>query len=280
MSNFLDSDLIDPHYLVRRGSKHREPLKVDESFSEAFSFKGDPTGCSFLCSFAIISRGLRLVFRCWNKYDGAIYFGIGLTPVDVSTDNTLDSELFIPQFEISRTPDVWITNGWSVDPVELFVTQGNLLIGGHIFSCVVETVNCLSVPLNNRNGWCRNSEAKNVLPMQILPLHRERFFMSDEIILEAMFSYEIISTDLALVIALKVGCGGKSFAAAFMPFPVVTGKKQVEELLDENQWKTHDYKKYSKAFEKMTLIAIRNIRAGILMTEEDKSVLKIRIFAV
>ncbi|CAG7723276.1 unnamed protein product [Allacma fusca] len=102
----------------------------------------------------------------------------------------------------------------------------------------------------------------------------------DKMNLEAMFSYEIISTDLALVIALKIGSGGKSYTAAFVPIPAVRGKNELEKLMDENQWKTHDYKKYSNANEGMQSIAIRNIRAEILMTEEDKSVLKIRIFAV
>ncbi|CAG7719314.1 unnamed protein product, partial [Allacma fusca] len=66
------------------------------------------------------------------------------------------------------------------------------------FSCVVEIVNCLGVPLSNRNNWYCNSEANIFLPLEILPLHRESFFASDETNLESMFSYEIISTDIAL----------------------------------------------------------------------------------
>ncbi|CAG7820617.1 unnamed protein product [Allacma fusca] len=148
------------------------------------------------------------------------------------------------------------------------------------FSCIVQIANCLSVPLSNRKIWCCNSEDNNVLPLEILPLHRESLFVSGETNLEAIFSYGIISTDLALVIALKVGSGGKSFAAAFVPSPTVTGKKELEALMDGNQWKSQDYRKNSNASEGMQLIGIRNIRAEILTTEEEKSVLKIRIFAV
>ncbi|CAG7825096.1 unnamed protein product [Allacma fusca] len=141
-------------------------------------------------------------------------------------------------------------------------------------------VNCLSVRLSNRNSWYCSSEANNPLPLEILSLHRKSFFASEETNLEAIFSYEIISTNLALVIALKVVSGGNSFAAAFVPIPAVTEKKELEALMDGNQWKSHDHKKFSNANEGMQRIAIRNIRAEILMTEEEKSLLKIRIFAV
>ncbi|CAG7829540.1 unnamed protein product, partial [Allacma fusca] len=140
------------------------------------------------------------------------------------------------------------------------------------FSCVVEIVNCLGVCLNNRNSYFCNSEDNNLLPLEILPLHRESFFASDETSLEAIFSYEIFSTDLAIVIALKVGSGGKSFAAAFVPIPAVTDKTELEALMDENQWKTHDYRINSNASEGVQSIVIRNIRAEILMTEEEKSI--------
>ncbi|CAG7731438.1 unnamed protein product [Allacma fusca] len=206
MTNLLDSVLTDPQYYLWSDSKISGPSKVDEGFSEAFSFKGHSSYCFVLCSFAI-SRDLR-------------------------------------------------------------------------FSCTIEIVNCLSVPLRNRNRWYCNSENNTFLSMEILPLHRESFFASDQTNLKVMISYEIISTDLNLVIGLKLGPGGKSFAAAFVRFPVVTGKKKLEKLMDENQWKIHDYKTILKASEGMKLIAIRNIRAEICMTDEERSVLKIRIFAV
>jgi len=166
--------------------------------------------------------------------------------------------------------------------LEMFRSQTNSKSSKIIqrFSCIVQIANCLSVPLSNRKIWCCNSEDNNVLPLEILPLHRESLFVSGETNLEAIFSYGIISTDLALVIALKVGSGGKSFAAAFVPSPTVTGKKELEALMDGNQWKSQDYRKNSNASEGMQLIGIRNIRAEILTTEEEKSVLKIRIFAV
>ncbi|CAG7828014.1 unnamed protein product [Allacma fusca] len=212
LTNFLDSVLTDPQYHFWRGSKNSGPSKVDGSFSEVFSFKGN-----------------------WLSY-------------------------------------VWY-NKISKDPLEHFVTHGNLLLR-------VEIVNCLSVPLSNQNNWYCNSEENNLLPLEILPVHRERFFASGETNFEAMFSYEIISTDLALVIALKVGSGGKSFAAAFLPIPAVTEKKDLDALMEEKHWKTHEYKKNANANEGMQLISIRNIRAEILMSEEEKSLLKNRIFAV
>ncbi|CAG7817202.1 unnamed protein product, partial [Allacma fusca] len=134
-------------------------------------------------------------------------------------------------------PDVWMMNNdWSKIPVELFVTRGNLLVRGKKrlsnrkgaefsqstnkdgsisrsvgkcgrFSCNVEIVNCLNVPLRNRNKFYSNSNDKHFWPLEIQPFHRESFLGSSDTNFEAMFSYEILSTDLALVIALKVGPG-------------------------------------------------------------------------
>ncbi|CAG7733145.1 unnamed protein product [Allacma fusca] len=177
--------------------------------------------------------------------------------------------------KLSPAPDVCIPDECSEVPVEFFVNHGNLIVRGHMFSCVVEIVNCLSVPLSNQGSWCCNSQANNFLPveMEILSLHRESFFASDDTNLEAIFSYEIISTDLALVIALKMGSGGKSFAAAFVPFPVITGKKELEDLMDENQWKTHDYKKYSKASHLLSgiqLYSLNNVKYCIRKLRKDE----------
>ncbi|CAG7816950.1 unnamed protein product, partial [Allacma fusca] len=98
--------------------------------------------------------------------------------------------------------------------------------------------------------------------------------------LEAMFSYEILSTDLALVIGLKVGPGTNSFAATLSEIPAVTEKKDLEALMDPSQWKIHDYKKYLNASKTLEVISDRNIRAEVQMTEDEKSDLKIRIYAV
>ncbi|CAG7676184.1 unnamed protein product, partial [Allacma fusca] len=57
------------------------------------------------------------------------------------------------------------------------------------FSCIVEIVNCLNVSLRNRKNWYSNSDRKDVVTLEILPLHRECFYASDETSFEAMFSY-------------------------------------------------------------------------------------------
>ncbi|CAG7822520.1 unnamed protein product, partial [Allacma fusca] len=228
LTNSLDFVLSDPQYHFWFGSKNSGPPKVDGSFSEVFHFKGDSISY-------------------------------------VSTDQTLNDKLL----EISPAPDVWFPKKHSEVPLERFVTHGNLLLRGHmsngprsIFSCVVEIVNCLSVPLSSPNNWYCNSEENNRLPLEILALHRESFFASGETNFEAMFSYEIISSDLALVIALKVGSGGKSFAAAFVPIPAVTEKKELDALMGKNQWKTHEYKTNANANEGMQCLQMSSIESS------------------
>ncbi|CAG7819178.1 unnamed protein product [Allacma fusca] len=66
------------------------------------------------------------------------------------------------------------------------------------FSCNVEIVNCLSVPLRNKNKWYCNSNDKDSLPLEIQSFNRESFLGSSDTKFKAMFSYEILSTDLAL----------------------------------------------------------------------------------
>ncbi|CAG7825833.1 unnamed protein product, partial [Allacma fusca] len=66
------------------------------------------------------------------------------------------------------------------------------------FSCNIEIVNCLNVPLRNRNKWYSNSNDKDFWPLEIQSFHRESLFGSSDTNFEAMFSYEILSTDLAL----------------------------------------------------------------------------------
>jgi len=153
-------------------------------------------------------------------------------------------------------------------------------VGKCRFSCNVEIVNCLNVPLRNRNKFYSNSNDKDFWPLEIQSFHRESFLGSSDTNFEAMFSYEILSTDLALVIALKVGPGTNSFAASFAQIPAVTEKKDLEALMNPNEWKVHEYVKYSNTSKTLDIISVRNIRAEILMTETEKSVLKIRIYAV
>ncbi|CAG7723786.1 unnamed protein product, partial [Allacma fusca] len=148
------------------------------------------------------------------------------------------------------------------------------------FACNVVIANFLNVPLRNTNKFYSNSNDKDFWPLEIQSFHRETFLGSSDTNFEAMFSYEIFSTDLALVIALKVGPGSNSFAAAFSQIPVFTEKKDHKALMNPSEWKIHDYKKCSDASKTVEVIQDRNIRAEILMTEEENSILIIHIYAV
>ncbi|CAG7831704.1 unnamed protein product, partial [Allacma fusca] len=259
LTNFLDSVLTDPQYHFGFGSKNSGPLNVVGSFSEVFSFKGDK-------NFSLDDRLLKIspapdVWFPDEVSEVPVEFFVNHGNLIVRGHMSIGPAAIVHVEILEFSPMVGspcsviggkqrIVDGKSLDSIRSphnSQTNSKSVRKMERFSCVVEIVNCLSVPLSNRGSWCCNSQANIFLPMEILSLHRESFFASDDTTLEAMFSYEIISTDLALVIALKMGSGGKLFAAAFVPFPVITGKKELEELMDGNQWKTHDYKKYSKA---------------------------------
>ncbi|CAG7729958.1 unnamed protein product, partial [Allacma fusca] len=255
LSNFLESALTDLQCHFVWGSRHSGPTRVVGNFSEVFSFRGvDQNWCSFLCSFAI-SKVLRLAIYCNTPPDGTILFGIGFTPADVPTNETL----FFILNEMPPAPDVWmmnkqsrkkrLSNGKAVEFNQSTNKGGSISgsVGKCRFSCNVEIVNCLNVPLRNRNKFYSNSNDKDFWPLEIQPFYRESFLGSSDTNLEAMFSYEILSTDLALVIALKVGPGTNSFAAAFSQIPAVTEKKDLEALMNPNEWKIHEYVKYSNA---------------------------------
>ncbi|CAG7709335.1 unnamed protein product, partial [Allacma fusca] len=115
------------------------------------------------------------------------------------------------------------------------------------FSCNVEMVNCLNVPLIIRNKYYSNSIGKDFPPLEIRSFHRKNFLASSDTSFEAIFAYEIFSTDLAFGIGLKVGPGTNSFAAAFSQIPAVTEKNELEALKNPSQWKIHDYKKTLRA---------------------------------
>ncbi|CAG7819177.1 unnamed protein product [Allacma fusca] len=248
MSNFLDTTITDPQYHFYQGSRNSGPKRVVGKFSEVFSFSGED--------------------RC-----------IGFTPADVPTDESL----FRALYSMPPATDVWMTKPYSKTPVELLVTRRNLLVrDGSIsrsvgkiarFSCNVEIANFLNVPLRNRNKFYCNSNDKDFWPLEIQSFHRETFLGSSDTNFKAMFSYEILSTDLALVIALKVGPGYNSFAAAFSQIPAFTEKKDLKALMNPSEWKIHDYKKCSDASKTVEVIRDRNIRAEIAMTEEENSIL-------
>ncbi|CAG7833800.1 unnamed protein product [Allacma fusca] len=248
LSNFLESTLTDPQYCFCDGSKNSRPTRVVGNFSEEFSFSGGKDRCEFLS--------------------------------DVPTNQLLLSTLY----SMPPAPDVWMmAKEYSKTPLELFVSHGNLLVrvgtSGR-FSCNIEIANCLNVPLRNRNKWYSNSNKNDFWPLEIQSFHRESFLGSSVTNFDAIFAYEIVSTDLALIIALKVGPGTNSFAAAFSQIPAVNGKNELEALMNPNEWKIHNYKKCSNASKALEVISDRNIRAEILMTEKEESIFIIRIYAV
>ncbi|CAG7826317.1 unnamed protein product, partial [Allacma fusca] len=239
LSNYLDTALTDPQYHFYQGSGNSGPPRVAAKFSEVFSFSGE-----HLCEFLS----------------------------DVPTDQSL----FRALNSMPPATDVWMTKPYLKTPLELFVSHGNFLARGKkrlidgksfefnqstnkdgsisrpagklsTFACNVVIENCLNVPLRNRNKFYSNSSDKDFWPLEIQSFHRETFLGSSDTKFEAMFSYEILSSDLALVIALKVGPGTNSFAAAFSQIPAVSGKNELEVLMNSNDWKVHGYKKCSNA---------------------------------
>ncbi|CAG7824380.1 unnamed protein product, partial [Allacma fusca] len=294
LSNFLDPAITDPQYYIWSGAKDAGPLTVPGNFSEVFSFSGDSKA---------YERLLDTLYENSPVPDLWCPSLMSDVPIElfVTHGNFLmrghmtNGPRSIVHVEILEFNPIFgspssvfggkqrIVDGKSLESIRSTISLGaNSKSVRNIgrFSCIVEIVNCLSIPLRNQSIWYCNSENNNFLPLGILPLHRESFLGSDETIFEAIFSYEIMSTDLALVIALKVGSGCKSFAATFVPIPAITEKKELEELMNRNDWKTHDYKIYSNTSEGAQLISIRNIRVAIRMTEEKKPVLKVRIFAI
>ncbi|CAG7734357.1 unnamed protein product, partial [Allacma fusca] len=184
LSNFLESALTDLQCYFSFGSRNTGPMRVAGNFTEVFSFHGARYGCDFLCSF-VISEAMRLTIRCFSCTSGDIYFGLGFTPAEVLTNH----ELLHTLHEMPLKPGVWMINKQSTKfPLESFAINGNLLAR--------EIANCLNVPLRNGNELYSND--KNFWPLEIQSFHRETFLGSSDTNFKAMFSYEIVSTDLAL----------------------------------------------------------------------------------
>jgi hypothetical protein len=147
-------------------------------------------------------------------------------------------------------------------------------------ACIIEIGNCLNGTLRNGSAFFCNSARNNFLPSEIRPFYRERFFASHNTTVEAMFSYEIESTDLFLVVALRVQSGNNSFAVAFDQVPGQVNRNEWLALMDPMTWKTHSYRKYAHAKDGEQVIQIQNIRASVKMTEDAESLFNIRVFAV
>ncbi|CAG7717123.1 unnamed protein product, partial [Allacma fusca] len=147
-------------------------------------------------------------------------------------------------------------------------------------ACIVDITNALKVSLEESRRFIRSCKHNNFMPYRVLPFTREVFFASNDEIVEAMFAYKIESTDLALVIAMRAQTGGNLFASAFVTLPSFTNKNAYKSLMEVDPTKSRLYRKNASAKDGEQEIQIRNIRATIRMTEDAKSVLKIRIFAI
>jgi hypothetical protein len=145
---------------------------------------------------------------------------------------------------------------------------------------VVEIANCLNSTLKNRSGFFSILALNNNIPGEIRPFHRESFFAPYPTIVEATLCYEIESTDLCLLISIRIEAGNNSFVAAFAPIPAEENMEQLVALMQPNGWTTHLYRKQAQAGDGEQVIQMRNIRASGKMTDDADSFLKIRVFTV
>ncbi|CAG7824105.1 unnamed protein product, partial [Allacma fusca] len=82
------------------------------------------------------------------------------------------------------------------------------------FTCVLEVSNVLNVPMKVRGYSYFKGSA---ITTDVLPLGVEIFFATGKTCIEAAIAYEIESTDLALIVAVKAEEKGNKFAAVFIP---------------------------------------------------------------
>jgi hypothetical protein len=145
---------------------------------------------------------------------------------------------------------------------------------------LVQLTNCLNVSLKNQRSFVGGSERHNDFPTVILPSRQEVFLISSNTLVQLMLSFEIDSTDLGFMVALRVEGNSHSFSVAFAPLPIDTDQSTFNSSMNPEQWKMHLYRKLANALDGEQEIQMRNIRARVSMSSEAKSCLKIRVFAV
>jgi hypothetical protein len=117
------------------------------------------------------------------------------------------------------------------------------------------------------------------MPVEVFPFAREIFFASGNEMVEAIFAYEIETTELGLVVAFRVEESNNSFAASLELLPEVIDEKAFNSSMNPTQWNTHPNKRYAPAVDGEQTIQARNIHATVSMSGTEKSHLKIRVFA-
>ncbi|CAG7733330.1 unnamed protein product [Allacma fusca] len=173
-----------------------------------------------------------------------------------------------------------IVNGESIKPHFLKGTSGMISRSAGRYgrvACNIEIINCLTVNLLLRSQFNRNCEYNAEIPLEVRSCQREEFFAANNSgNVEAMFSYEIVSTDFAFVVGMHVGDEFNhtynSFRAAFLQLPAVSGPDELQSLMfpHHSHWKTHRHRKYATAEEGVQLIQMGNIRAEIITDDEGR----------
>ncbi|CAG7823096.1 unnamed protein product, partial [Allacma fusca] len=80
--------------------------------------------------------------------------------------------------------------------------QDDWVKSGNGVTCLMELANGLGVSI--KLWGCRSCE-RSRMSTEVLPLGLEMFFATGKVNVEAAFAYEIESTDLGLVVAVKAG---------------------------------------------------------------------------
>ncbi|CAG7718148.1 unnamed protein product, partial [Allacma fusca] len=317
-SNFLDF-ILSEKTCITNGLKKSGPSEVMRHANEVFVFEGRGKHFSFSSSFAI-NGTQRLAIYCNIEMPGGVEFGIGFIrggdlykdhefwmqkthneplpdkwnmrsikrnlKLIVSQGNYMaqgrltwgprpELHIEIIQFEDSDGLSYpgQITKDLTTLKSDFFKTSPRNMNQYWMLSCNIAIVNRLSANLKRLANNFNNCGEHSVPSSELSPLQGETFFVADNKKVEIGFSYKIVSTDLEFVVTLNVGHGANSFTAAFVrttdPKPLVTLKNV-----------THDYVTLANATEGVKYIQIRNIRAGLMMSEDNHSFMEISIFTV
>ncbi|CAG7819263.1 unnamed protein product, partial [Allacma fusca] len=262
LTNYSKSTLLRPSYFVPPdgGDKCRLPSCIDVGKSKAICFQGRGETCSFLLSFDIGTTSLCLIIYGvvfdWNRLAGSNYcqLGIGISASDLPMVESLY--------------DTWRLNSFlPYDWVKSI----------HGVTCLMELGNGLDVPIKLRG--CMSCERSRMLT-EVPPLGLEMFCLTGKMSIEATFAYEIESTDLGLLIAVKAGENENKFAAVFHPVSEIMFDADLDKLLNPDMWGYLLNQKFTHAKGGEQIIQTRNIRANVTMTEGQKSQVKIRLYAV
>ncbi|CAG7631145.1 unnamed protein product [Allacma fusca] len=145
--------------------------------------------------------------------------------------------------------------------------------------CIVELVNLLNVPLEDSLRYIHNCQQHDFMPNIVPAMTREAFYTSDHTNVEGIFSYRIATTDLRIAVAFRCQAEGNSFAVAFTPADMPTEKRLMDDITTGDEWITRSDRRFAIAKEGDKMAEVRNLRAVAAMTDQEKSVLKLVIYA-